>query len=435
MIKSVRRPRSLRGELEVPGDKSITHRALIFNALAGGPATVRHGSRGDDCLATVRCLRALGADLAETGPDQVGICRGDGLAEPAEPLDAGNSGTTMRLLTGLLAAQPFRSVITGDDSLRRRPMDRVIEPLTRMGADVRSATGDGRAPLEITGARLRGIRYRLPVASAQVKSAVLIAGLAADGETVVEEPHPTRDHTELMLRAMGADIETRPGRIALRPGPLTALDVAVPGDLSSAAYWLVAAVLHPDAEVVVRGVGVNPTRAGILDALAEMGADLSVERERTVGGEPVADIRARSSDLRGITVSGELTLRCIDELPLLAVAGAMARSVTEIRDAAELRVKESDRIANTAAELGRLGVTVEERPDGLAIHGRGRLDGGGCFSYGDHRLAMALAVAGLVADGVTEVQDAEAVSVSYPDFWHDLDRLAGIDSVAGAVAD
>lgn len=429
MIETLSRPRTLRGELAVPGDKSITHRALILNALAAGSATVRGVARGADCQATAACLRQLGVELSEAGPETMLIGDGAGFAEPAEPLDAGNSGTTMRLLTGLLAAQPFRSFITGDDSLRGRPMDRVIEPLSRMGADIRSVAGDGRAPLEINGGRLKGIHYALPVASAQVKSAVLLAGLAAAGETVVEEPHSTRDHTERMLQAMGADIDCQPGRIALRPGPLEALDLTVPGDLSSAAYWLVAAALHPDAEIVVRGVGVNPTRTGIVDALVEMGADLSVEAERLVGGEPVADIRVRSSGLRGITIGGSLAVRCIDELPLLAVAAAMAQGVTEIRDAGELRVKETDRISATAAELERMGVDIRERADGLVIRGRGRLDGARCSSHGDHRLALTLAIAGLVADGVTEIQDAEAVDVSYPEFWDDLARLAGSERV------
>ncbi len=434
MLKVVRSPRYLRGELRVPGDKSITHRAFLFNAMARGEARVRGYSTSEDCAATLRCLRALGVTAMEEGPACMRIeGRDRRFAAPAGVLDAANSGTTMRLMAGLLAAQPFRSVITGDASLRSRPMDRVIEPLRRMGARIRGAQGDSRAPLEIEGGPLRGIRYRLPVASAQVKSAILIAGLFAQGETVVEEPEPTRDHTERMLRAMGADVRVDGTAVAVRNSGLKAVDVAVPGDLSSAAYWLVAAALHPDADVLVRGVCVNPTRTGILDALTEMGVRVSLENERMTGGEPVADLRVRSSELRGITVAGAMVPRLIDELPLVAVAGAVASGVTEIRDAAELRVKESDRIATMAAGLRRLGATVEERPDGMIVRGGGKLAGAHCESHGDHRVAMSLAVAGLVALGSTEIQGAEAVDKSYRGFWEELERLAGYPGLSGRV--
>ncbi len=426
MQQTVRRPLALRGELAVPGDKSIAHRAMLLNALARGQARVSNIPAGEDCAATLRCLRALGVQIEDDSPGILRITGRDGrLSAPAQPLDAGESGTTMRLMAGLLAGQPFRSVLTGTPQLQSRPMDRVVGPLREMGARITGAQGGARAPLEIEGGGLRGIRYRLPVASAQVKSAILIAGLSAQGETVVEEPEQTRDHTERMLRAMGAAIEVRGSVITLRPGALTAVDVNIPGDMSSAACWLVAALLHPDAEIVVRGVGVNPGRTGILDALREMGARISLERERAIGGEPVADLRARSSRLRGVTAAGALAPRLIDELPLLAVCGALASGVTEIRDAAELRLKESDRIKSMADGLRRLGASVEERPDGMLVRGGAKLTGAACESYGDHRIAMSLAVAGLVAEGATEIRGAEAVAKSYRGFWDDLARLSG----------
>ena len=427
MLRRLLRPRSLRGEVTPPGDKSITHRAFILNGLASGPARIRNFGQGSDCFATLDCLRALGV-VVEEEEEEI-LIRGHGaggLVQPSAPLDAGNSGTTIRLLSGLLASLPFQTTITGDDSLRRRPMDRIIEPLRMMGAAINGSGESGSAaPLEVRGGSLRGITYPLPVASAQVKSAVLIAGLNAEGETVVEEPFPSRDHTERMLRAMGGRIHISDGRIAVQPGPLTAQDVTVPGDFSSAAFWLIAACLHPYAEVMVWGTGMNPYRTGLLDVLQEMGADITVEGHRLVGGEPVADIRARSSRLRGVSIGGAIIPRLIDELPLAALAGALATGSTQIRDAAELRVKESDRIATTCAELAKMGAQVEELPDGMIVHGGGGLNGAACDSHGDHRLAMALAVAGLVAGGETTVDGAEAASVSYPGFWTDLDRLVG----------
>jgi 3-phosphoshikimate 1-carboxyvinyltransferase len=424
--RTVTSPRRLRGEVTVPGDKSITHRAFIFNAIAEGSAWVSNYLRGEDCLATMRCLRALGVAIDEkVGREaRVSGSAATGFTAPAATLDAANSGTTMRLMSGLLAAQPFRSVITGDASLRRRPMARVIEPLRLMGADIRGEAGDTLAPLTIQGGRLRGIRYRMPVASAQVKSAILIAGLFAEGETTVEEPAASRDHTERMFKAMGADITVDGLSITVRPGKLTAVDVAVPGDISSAAYWLVAAAIHPDADVLVRGVGVNPSRTGIIDVLQEMGARLSLEKERLVGGEPVADIRVKTSKLKGVKIGGVIIPRLIDELPIIAVAAAVAEGTTEIRDAEEMRAKESDRIVTTTAELTKLGAKVRELKDGMTIQGGARLTGAVCESHGDHRLAMCAAVAGLVASGKTVISEAQAVDISYPRFWADLDALS-----------
>ncbi len=425
----IRPAKKLRGTIAVPGDKSISHRAAILNALANGEAAVHNFLPGEDCLSTLSALRALGvqAVLDESGETPVLRIRGvglRGLREAADVLDCGNSGTTMRLLSGVLAGQPFLSVLTGDQSLRSRPMARVIEPLHRMGAQISSREGR-LAPLVIRGARLRGIRYRLPVASAQVKSCVLLAGLFAEGETVVEEPEPTRDHTERMLDAMGARIGREGPAVRLTPGdPLRPLSMRVPNDLSAAAFWMVAAAVHPDAEVRLTGVGVNPTRTGIIDALQRMGADLALEEERVVGGEPVADIVVLSSELQGTTVEGEMVARLIDEVPVLAVAAAFAHGATEIRDARDLRVKESDRIATTASQLRALGATVTERDDGMTVEGSGGLRGGEVESFADHRLAMAMAVAGLAGSGEVRLHGAEAVAVSYPAFWADLEKLA-----------
>jgi len=410
----------------------------MFGALATGTTRVRRFLAAEDCISTLNCLRSLGVEwqLAEESPGVATLeltgAGLHGLQEPDDVLDAGNSGTTLRLLAGILAGQPFASVLTGDESLRTRPVDRVIEPLREMGAQFTARDGDRLPPLTVRGGPLRGIRYRPPVASAQVKSAVLLAGLFAEGETVVEEPQPTRDHTERMLRSMGVDIETETaspdgpaagGGIRIRPpAELTPLDLRVPGDISSAAFWLVAAAAHPDAELTLTDVGVNPARSGVLDALSRMGASIDIGEERTAGEEPVADITVRSSRLRGIEVGGDLVLRMMDELPALAVAAAVAEGKTVVRDAEELRVKETDRIALLTEQLRRLGVAITERPDGFEIEG-GDLRGARVAGAGDHRLAMALAVAGLLAEGETTVEDDASVMVSYPGFWEDLEQL------------
>ena len=423
MVQRVVGRRSVRGRIRVPGDKAVAHRAYVFNAMARGRAQVTGVPRGQDSASMLRCLRDLGVPMEERGGAVVieGV-GGMGFTAPDGVLDAGNSGTVMRFLAGLLAAQPFESVITGDDSLRRRPMARIMEPLRRMGARIEGAEG-GRAPLWISGGALQGIEYYTPVASAQVKTALLIAGCNAQGETVVVEPAASRNHSELLLAAMGADIETEGTRIRIRPGELRAQDVAVPGDISSAAYWITLGAAHPDADVTVTDVGLNPSRTGIFDILRSMGADVAVENVRDAGGERVGDVRSRSSRLRGMVVEGDVIPRAIDELPIVALAAALAEGPTEIRDAAELRVKESDRIATTAAELAKFGVAIEERPDGLRIEGGAALRGAECASHGDHRLAMTLAVAGVIAFGETAIGGAEAASVTYPEFWDDLAGL------------
>jgi 3-phosphoshikimate 1-carboxyvinyltransferase len=440
MEQRLRSPARLRGIVAVPGDKSISHRAAIFNALASGAARVENFLVGEDTRATLDCLRALGVEWSLDVGGSLGavlrvhgVGRG-GLRESEDVLDARNSGTSMRLLAGVLAAQPFFSVLTGDGSLRTRPMGRVVAPLREMGAQV-WGRGDGAyPPLAVRGGELTGISYRMPVASAQVKSALLLAGLYARGETAVEEPAPTRDHTERMLRAMGARLSQERGLVRIEPleGELAPLDLRVPGDISAAAFWMVAAALHPDAELHLPGVGVNPTRSGIIEVLRAMGADLEVAEEREQGGEPVADITVRSSRLGPAEVSGDLVPRLIDEVPVLAVAAALTPGRTVIRDAAELRVKESDRIATTCGELRRLGARVEELPDGLVIEGVQSLSGAPCQSHGDHRLAMALGVAGLLAHGETVIEGAEAAEVSYPAFWQDLERLAAAEQVGEA---
>jgi 3-phosphoshikimate 1-carboxyvinyltransferase len=424
-LRTVRPAKRLRGTIAVPGDKSISHRAAIFNALADGDAVVENLLTGEDCMSTLGVLRALGVEWSLDGTTLrirgVGL---DALREPDDVLDCGNSGTTIRLMSGALAGQPFLSVLSGDASLRSRPMARIVEPLREMGARI-SARDNGRlAPIAIEGGRLHGIRYRLPVASAQVKSAILLAGHFAEGETTVEEPAGSRDHTERMLAAMGARIAGEGAAVRITPGArLTSTSMRIPNDLSAAAFWIVAAVIHPDAEIRLPGVGVNPTRTGILDALHLMGADISIEEERTVGGEPVADIVARSSRLEGIEAGGDLVLRAVDEIPALAVAAAFAQGKTVIRDAEELRVKESDRIATVASQLAALGARVEERDDGMIIEGGAGLRGGDVRSFGDHRLPMALAAGALASTSDVRIDEAEAVSVSYPSFWDDLDRI------------
>ena len=436
---TVTRPERLRGTIEVPGDKSITHRALLFNAVAAGEATIDGFLDAADTRSTLEALRALGADIEERGEGRL-IVRGRGragLREAADVLDCGNSGTTIRLLSGLLAGFPFLSMLSGDGSLRRRPMGRIVTPLRSLGARITARAGGTLPPLVIEGGPLAGgQRIETPVASAQVKSALLLAGLAADGPTTVVEPSRSRDHTERMLGAMGAGIATDGTAVTLTPpaGDLEAVDVRVPGDISTAAAWIVAATLHPDADLLLTGVGLNPTRAGILDVLRAMGADIEELEPRDVGGEPVADLRVRSAALRGVRIDGDIVPRAIDELPLLALAGALAGGDTVIADAAELRVKESDRVATTAATLRALGVEVEERDDGVAVGGGARLRGAAVEASGDHRLAMLGAVAGLLADGETTVAGAAAVAVSYPGFWSDLARVGAEPAVVGSDA-
>lgn len=418
----------MRGSVQVPGDKSISHRSVIVGALAEGHTVVEGFLEGEDCIATRDALRAMGVPIVRHGTggldiEGVGL---HGLRAPDGPLYLGNSGTSMRLLAGLLAAQAFDSVLTGDASLNRRPMRRVIEPLRRMGAQIEGSASD-TAPLRLRGgARLRGLDYQMPVASAQVKSALLLAGLYAEGDTQVREPGVSRDHTERMLLAFGASLERASGSVRLHPGAtLRGARIRVPGDISSAAFLLVAAAIAPGSDLVVEGVGVNPTRTGMVDVLRAMGADIRITGSRVHGGEPVADIRIRHRPLRGVTIPVPVVPRAIDEFPALFVAAACANGETVLRGAGELRVKESDRIGGMAEGLTALGIQATPTQDGLTIRG-GTLSGGAVASHGDHRLAMAFAVAGLRASGPVRVRDCRNVATSFPGFVS-LMRSCGLD--------
>ena len=433
-VRTIKTCHRLEREIVLPGDKSISHRAVILNSLAKGEAKIDNFAPGGDCLATVRCLKTLGVKIGRKGSRDsptllVWGTSEDGLKEASNVLDAENSATTMRLLGGLLASQPFLSVITGDTSLRSRPMSRLIEPLRLMGAEVWGRGRDSLAPLVIKGKKLQGIDFTLPVPSAQIKSAILLAGLFACGNTVLHQPIPSRDHTERMLKWMGASLESQGNSISLLPlsSPLVSVNLRVPGDISSAAYFLVAGAIHSNARIVIRDCGINPTRTGIIDVLIDMGAKLKIYNERLEGGEPLADIVVESSELKGIEVGGDIIPRLIDEIPVLAVAGCVAKGKTVIKDAGELRVKESDRIATVSSELSRLGAKIEPLPDGMVIYGGRLLSGTEVDSHFDHRLAMSLAVAGLVAEGETTINHAQVAQVSYPAFWQTLQQVLNAD--------
>ena len=419
---------SLGGRVQIPGDKSISHRSLMLGAIASGTTEISGLLLGEDPRSTAACLSAMGAVISPLNSDHVtvqGIGIGN-LQEPTSILDAGNSGTTMRLMLGILASHPDRFfTMTGDDSLRTRPMSRVVNPLREMGAQIWHRSG-GYAPLAIQGQQLKPIHYHSPIASAQVKSCILLAGLMADGKTTVTEPARSRDHSERMLAAFGAEVivdEDTKSATVVGPATLTGQKVVVPGDISSAAFWMVAAAIVPGAELVIENVGVNPTRTGILEALQMMGADVTLENERVATGEPVADIRVKHGPLKACTIGGDLIPRLIDEVPILAVAAAFAEGTTVIQDAEDLRVKESDRIAVMASELGKMGAAISERPDGLEITGGKPLNGAEVDSYTDHRIAMSLAIAALNAKGATTIHRAEAASISYPNFVSTLQTI------------
>ena len=419
---------ALRGRIQIPGDKSISHRALMLGALAEGETTIAGLLLGEDPHSTAACFRSMGATISELNADRVTV-RGIGLGslqEPIDILDAGNSGTTMRLMLGILASHPDRFfTVTGDGSLRSRPMNRVINPLRQMGAEIWHRQG-GFAPIAVQGQTLRPITYTSPIASAQVKSCILLAGLMTEGETTVIEPALSRDHSERMLQAFGAKLTTDPDRLSVTiagGSTLRGQAVIVPGDISSAAFWLVAGAIVPDSDLTIENVGVNPTRTGILEALQQMQADITLENERIVAGEPVADLRVRSSQLKAGSIAGDLIPRLIDEIPILAVAAAVAEGTTKIRDASELRVKESDRLAVMAAQLQKMGVSVTEHPDGLDIVGGTTLKGAEVDSYTDHRIAMSLAIAALRAQDTTTIHRAEAAAVSYPNFTPTLQQV------------
>ncbi|NMB24429.1 MAG: 3-phosphoshikimate 1-carboxyvinyltransferase [Firmicutes bacterium] len=418
----------LEGTASVPGDKSVSHRAAIVGALAQGETTVHGFLESEDCLATLHCLSQLGVSIERLGPGAYNICGRGGLGfeEPSDVLDCGNSGTTMRLLAGLLASQPFFSVLTGDASLRTRPMARVIRPLESMGARICGRQSNTKAPLAILGTSpLRGISYMSPTASAQVKSAILLAGLAAEGKVSIQEPALSRNHTELMLEHLGVPVVTKGSRITMEGGVVPkGSTIQVPGDISSAAFPMVAAAIIPNSDVVLQNVGVNPTRRGIIEVLLAMGADMTVS-PMDQAGEPRASIHIRGSSLRGIRVEGPIIPTLIDELPAIAVAAAYAQGTTVIKDAGELRVKECDRIAAMTQELSRLGVDIIEKPDGWVIQGHGGagIKGGRANGFGDHRVIMALAVLGLGASSPLSIGGAGATEISFPGFTHLFGRL------------
>ena len=422
-IDPIKKP--LHGDIAVPGDKSIAHRAVIFGSIAQGCTRIFNLSGGEDNSRTVRAFRQLGVQIGRDGDafcvDGKGFA---GLRQATEAIDCGNSGTTIRLMSGLLAGLPFHSELDGDASIRQRPMQRVIDPLTLMGAKIRSKSGNGLAPLEIDGGGLHGMHYRMPIASAQVKSAILLAALQADGETRIEEPQRSRDHTEVMIRGFGGAVGVDGARISLEGGQLLrGQDLRIPGDISSAAFFLVAAALIPGSDVTVHNVGCNPTRDGIVEVLRAMGAAIEFFNERTEAGERVVDIRVVGGPLRGVDVGPELVARTIDEYPILAIAGAVAEGVTRFADVKELRVKESDRIAAMAEGLRNLGVKVEDSEDSMTIYGGQKLNGGAVRSFADHRVAMSFAIAGLVSRDGVEIDDPRCASISFPTFFDLLEQI------------
>ena len=424
--KIVASAKSLRGEISVPGDKSISHRSIMLGSLAVGTTHVNGFLMGEDNLATWKAFASMGVSIIQTGPDALAISGVgiDGLKEPQDVIDCGNSGTTIRLMSGLLAGQNFFSVLTGDKYLRQRPMKRVVTPLTAMGARIWGRNAGEMAPLAIQGGSLKPVSYASPVASAQVKSAVLLAGLSVDGETTITEPHLSRDHSERMLSCFGADVRPFDGGVALIGRPrLVAQEITVPGDISSAAFFMVAGLVTPGAELLIRNVGINPTRSGVIDILTAMGGQLELHDIREHSGEPVADVLVRHSRLRAIDIHGDMVPRAIDEFPVISVAAALAEGTTTIREAQELRVKETDRIAAVVDELTKLGGQVEARSDGMVIKGVERLNGGRVSSRGDHRIAMSMAVAALSAAGDVTIEDTGCTETSFPGFWELIDKV------------
>lgn len=409
------------GQIKVPGDKSISHRAVMLGSLANGVTEISGFLKGADCLSTIDCFRKMGIDIDINGENVTVHGNGlRGLKKPDEMLYTGNSGTTTRLLCGILAGQNFDTSITGDASIQKRPMGRVVQPLSMMGAKIENEY----CPLYITGTKLHGIDYKMPVASAQVKTAIILAGLYADGETVIHEIEKSRDHTELMLSAMGTDLTVDNLDITVKPtNDLTAVNVDVPGDISSAAFFLVLGAIMPNSQITVTNVGINPTRTGIIDVLKDMGADITLENVHTSAGETVADITVRSSSLKGTTVGGDIIPRLIDELPIIAVAAVFADGQTVIKDAQELKVKETNRIRAVVDEFNKCGIDITETDDGMIINGGKSIHGADFKTYGDHRMAMSLTVLAQLADGESTLDDSDCACVSYPTFFDDFYKL------------
>lgn len=419
------RVNGLQGELSIPGDKSISHRAVMFGSLAKGTTHISNFLSGADCLATIDCFRKMGVEIEQNGTDVTVYGNGlHGLKQPEEILDVGNSGTTTRLISGILAGQDFQVTLSGDASLNKRPMKRIMNPLKMMGADIESVNGNGCAPLHICGGKLKGIHYESPVASAQVKSCALLAGLYADGKTSVTEPVLSRNHTELMLRSFGVQVDSEGTTATITPpDEMYATDITVPGDISSATFFIVAGLITPNSHICLKNVGINPTRDGILRVCRDMGADITLENIVDNGGEPTADIIVKTSHLKGTVIGGEVIPTLIDEIPVIALLAAFADGKTVIKDAAELKVKESDRIALTVDNLVKMGVDATATDDGMIIRGGNKLHGASIHCKYDHRIAMTFSIAGINADGETIIEDAECVDVSYPTFYDQLNSL------------
>ncbi|PGL71950.1 3-phosphoshikimate 1-carboxyvinyltransferase [Bacillus sp. AFS055030] len=413
------------GDVTIPGDKSISHRAIMFGSLAKGTTKITNFLLGEDCLSTIACFRKLGVQIEVSEDEVIVYGKGiEGLNESNEVLDVGNSGTTARLMMGILSGLPFHSVIIGDESIGKRPMKRVTKPLKMMGASIDGRENATYTPISIRGGSLNSISYASPVSSAQVKSSILLAGLFAKGTTTVTEPEKSRDHTERMLKAFGCEVEVENNKVSINGNQeLTATDVIVPGDISSAAFFLVAGSIVPNSEILLKNVGVNPTRTGILTVLERMGANITLEDEKVVNGEPIANIRVKSSKLKSTVIGGAEIPTCIDELPILALAAALADGETIIKDAQELRVKETDRIKTVVTELTNLGVSIEATKDGMIIQGNSSLKGTNVNSHGDHRMGMMLSIAALLAKGDTIIENTECIAVSFPNFKEQLNDL------------
>ncbi|MGE6362430.1 3-phosphoshikimate 1-carboxyvinyltransferase [Bacillus paramycoides] len=424
-MKLVGRKNSLNGEIVVPGDKSISHRAVMFGAIAEGTTRVSNFLLGEDCLSTIACFQKLGVKIEQSGNDVTIYGKGlENLQEPKEVLDVGNSGTTIRLMLGILSNTPFHSTIIGDESIGKRPMKRVTDPLSKMHAQIDGIENGQYTPLSIRGGRVKGIHYHAPVASAQVKSAVLLAGLQGEGVTTVTEPMQSRDHTERMLRAFGCTVEVNERTVSLQGGQqLKGTEIKVPGDISSAAFFLVAGAIVQNSKLVLKNVGLNPTRTGILDVLTKMGARISIDNIRNEEFEPCGDITIETSKLKGIEIGGSLIPRLIDEIPVIALLATQAEGITVIKDAEELKVKETNRIDTVVDELGKLGAKIEATPDGMIIYGKQDLKGNTVNSHGDHRIGMMLAIASCIVNGEVKIENSDAVAVSYPNFFEQLAAL------------
>lgn len=418
---------SLQGELHIPGDKSISHRSVMFGAIAEGKTVIKNFLPGADCLSTIDCFKKMGVEIEQDNSNVTVYGNGlDQLSEPSELLDVGNSGTTIRLMLGILAGRPFHTTVAGDDSIAKRPMKRVTDPLRQMGAKIDGRAGGEFTPLSVRGGNLTAIDFQSPVASAQIKSAVLLAGLQASGTTTVTEPHKSRDHTERMLSMFGVTLEESETSVSIAGGQtLKAADVFVPGDISSAAFFLAAGSLVPNSEIVLKNVGLNPTRTGIIDVLEKMGANLEIEPKDTGSGEPYGDLKIKTASLKAAEISGDLIPRLIDEIPIIALLATQAEGTTVIKDAAELKVKETNRIDTVASELKKLGAHIEPTEDGIKIHGKTPLTGGvAVSSHGDHRIGMMLGIAACICEHPIDISRPEAVSVSYPTFFDHIEKLA-----------